>query len=278
MTPGSGHPQRERLLDLLADRAMQGLAAPEEAELQGLLREIPGALAEAEALERAAAAADAALSGTDAFEPMPASLRAKLGAQARDWSASNAARGGDGSSSVLASIGPAPRRPMGWAGAAGWLAAAACLTLALAGWFGRGVNPIGTPRSPESARSRLIASANDVKKWGWIALGELEHTPVRGDTVWSTSSQKGFMTFAGLPANDPTKEQYQLWIFDPAQSDKTPIDGGVFDVTASGGTVVVPMDPKIRVSDAVMFAVTIEKPGGVVVSDRSRLVLIAKPG
>jgi anti-sigma-K factor RskA len=99
---------------------------------------------------------------------------------------------------------------------------------------------------------------------------------VGGEVVWSTAKQQGFMTFEGLPPNDPTKEQYQLWIFDPSQSDKTPIDGGVFDV-ASTGEVIVPIDPKLRPAGPVMFAITIEKPGGSVVSSRERLVLIAKP-
>lgn len=82
------------------------------------------------------------------------------------------------------------------------------------------------------------------------------------------------MTFSGLPVNNPSEEQYQLWIFDAKQDDRYPIDGGVFDVTSP--TVVVPIDAKIRVSDPSMFAITIEKPGGVVVSDRSRLPLLAK--
>jgi hypothetical protein len=88
------------------------------------------------------------------------------------------------------------------------------------------------------------------------------------------------MSFAGLAPNDPSREQYQLWIFDPSQSDKTPIDGGVFNIpatAAAGAEIVVPIDPKLRPTGPVMFAITVEKPGGVVVSDRKRLVLIAKP-
>ena len=84
------------------------------------------------------------------------------------------------------------------------------------------------------------------------------------------------MRFVGLPKNDPRVEQYQLWIFDPAQSEATPVDGGVFDVD-DRGEVIVRIDPKLKITGPTLFAVTIEKPGGVVVSDRSRLVLIAKP-
>ena len=93
--------------------------------------------------------------------------------------------------------------------------------------------------------------------------------------VWSGSQQTGFMRFHGLAANDPTRSQYQLWIFDPSQSEKTPIDGGVFDVDASTGDVVVPITPKLRVTSPTLFAVTIEKPGGVVVSAREHIVVVA---
>ena len=86
------------------------------------------------------------------------------------------------------------------------------------------------------------------------------------------------MRFRGLAPNDPTERQYQLWIFDPSRSDweAEPVDGGVFDVGA-GGEVVVPIDAKLAVAETALFAVTLEVPGGVVVSDRERLVLTASP-
>ena len=56
------------------------------------------------------------------------------------------------------------------------------------------------------------------------------------------------------------------------------MDGGVFDVPASGETVVL-FAPRVPVGRATLFAVTVERPGGVVVSDRSRLPAVAKvPG
>jgi anti-sigma-K factor RskA len=82
------------------------------------------------------------------------------------------------------------------------------------------------------------------------------------------------MRIRGLAANDPTVEQYQLWIFDAERNADHPIDGGVFDVAADG-EVVVPMDPRLPVGRATLFAVTVEKPGGVVVSSRERLPLLA---
>jgi len=84
------------------------------------------------------------------------------------------------------------------------------------------------------------------------------------------------MRFQSLAVNDATKRQYQLWIFDAARDQRFPVDGGVFDIDASTGDVVVPISPKIKVSKATLFAVTVEKPGGVVVSKRERIVLTAK--
>ena len=77
-----------------------------------------------------------------------------------------------------------------------------------------------------------------------------------------------------MPVNDQAQRQYQLWIFDRNQDEKTPVDGGVFDIT-SDGEVIIPIRAKLRVAEAYLFAVTIEKPGGVVVSSRERLPLLA---
>src|SRR5690606_18561836 len=85
---------------------------------------------------------------------------------------------------------------------------------------------------------------------------------VSGRVIWSSDRQTGCMVFTGMKPNDPAKEQYQLWIIDATQ--KHPIDGGVFNITKDG-EAVVPITPKIRVDQPVAFAVTIEKPGGVVV-------------
>ena len=84
------------------------------------------------------------------------------------------------------------------------------------------------------------------------------------------------MSFEDLAANDPAQNQYQLWIFDPTRADweQKPVDGGVFDV-APDGTSIVRIDPKLPVRETALFAVTLEVPGGVVVSKRERLVLTA---
>lgn len=94
-----------------------------------------------------------------------------------------------------------------------------------------------------------------------------------GTVAWDSKSQTGFMSFEGLPKNDAAVQQYQLWIIDPKRDDK-PIDGGVFDIVDSGRSLV-PIRAKLAVIEPAGFAITVEKPGGVVVSDQSRLPLLA---
>jgi anti-sigma-K factor RskA len=96
--------------------------------------------------------------------------------------------------------------------------------------------------------------------------------------VWNNEQQQGFMRFkAGMPANDPRRDQYQLWIFDAQRDERYPIDGGVFDVTP-GQEVIVPIRAALRVKQPTLFAVTLEPPGGVVVSDRKHILVVAKVG
>ncbi len=173
---------------------------------------------------------------------------------------------------------------------AAWTAAAAGLLLAVGAmlWASqrapevREIVKIQVPAtpSPSEARSNLLANAPDVKQLAWALPDPKAPDPAAkgatGDVVWSAAKQQGYMRFVGLAPNDPKKLQYQLWIFDKNRDDKYPVDGGVFDVSASG-EVVVAISARIPVTDATLFAVTVEAPGGVVVSKRERLVMIAKP-
>jgi anti-sigma-K factor RskA len=83
------------------------------------------------------------------------------------------------------------------------------------------------------------------------------------------------MRFENLRLNEPNAEQYQLWIFDGSRDERFPVDGGVFNVTVREGEVVVPIHAKLPVRVPLSFAVTVEHTGGVVVSDRSRVGMIA---
>ncbi|HEY5933445.1 MAG TPA: anti-sigma factor [Kofleriaceae bacterium] len=179
----------------------------------------------------------------------------------------------------------APRRsraPMVFA----LVAAAACLALAIgAVLWARGKKPevivkeivqVPVQPSPAEARQQLLDQATDVTTLAWSATPDPAATGASGDVVWSASKQKGFMRFKGLAPNDPTKTQYQLWIFDKTRDEKFPVDGGVFDV-GSNGEVIVTISPKLKVNDPTLFAVTVEAPGGVVVSKRERIVVTAAP-
>ena len=96
-----------------------------------------------------------------------------------------------------------------------------------------------------------------------------------GDVVWSDERQSGYLRLVGLRKNDPERETYQLWIFDETQDPKTPIDGGVFNVNDEG-EVIIPINAKLTPRNPKMFAITIEKPGGVVVSKREKVAAIGK--
>jgi hypothetical protein len=178
-----------------------------------------------------------------------------------------------------------------WLPAAGWWTAA-CLA-GLLFWQSSGlprVVPPGKDRGPTpslaQSRGQLLAEAPDAVTVAWkkasddpsviAGQADLETAGGLGDVVWSPARQQGFMRFRGLAANDPAKAQYQLWIFDAERNEAHPVDGGVFDVPADPeGEVVVRIDPRLPVNRATAFAITVERPGGVVVSTRERLPLLA---
>ena len=95
-----------------------------------------------------------------------------------------------------------------------------------------------------------------------------------GDVVWDPATQRGFLHFSGLAPNDPAVHQYQIWIFDAGRDKRYPVDGGVFDVPANAGEVVIPIRASLMVRKPAAFAVTVEKPGGVVVSGREHVVAL----
>jgi anti-sigma-K factor RskA len=242
----------DRLDELQADQALFGLSAKEQRELDLLLEQIMPD--DVHSLERTAAAVDLAL-GIERFAPLPTTLRTRVLTDAASWFAQEPTARVPARAPTQRSV-----STLAW-----WLAAAAAV-LALAGWWPKLLREPG----PERARLDLLASAGATR----IEWSSTELVPgAGGDVVWSQTEQHGYMRFAGMPANDPSVQQYQLWIFDADQ--EHPVDGGVFDVDADG-VAVVPIDAKLRVSNPTLFAVTLEKPGGVVVSDQERIALVAQ--
>jgi len=258
--------QTDRLLDLLADRAVQGLSPREAAELDSLLR---GESGEDASFDLSAAAANLALLG-GRIEPMPASLRQELAALGRDWASGQISPKPDGNARTSSK--PANADRWKFAATTGWLAAAAALVLAFAGWWMQGRSG-PTPGESLLALRRL---APDLVSIRWAPGPSEAREGATGEVVWSPSRQEGFMVFQNMKPNDPYVEQYQLWVFDSKRDERFPVDGGVFNISSTGETIVA-IRTAVRVEDATLFAVTIERPGGVVVSDRSRLPLLAQP-
>lgn len=253
---------RDRLHELLADRAAFRLSVAEQSELEQLARKFPDV--DTDQFDRIAAAVELGL-GPRSFPAPPTALVGRIARELRDQSRKTAPSPRSSSDRDTPRL--ATWRFVPWWG---WLAAAACLLIAVGVWRDA-LKPIGPP-DLAVARQKLLASQDVVT----APLDKLDPTAAaEGDIVWSSASQQGFMRLRGLPANDPRKSQYQLWIFDKNQDDRYPIDGGVFDIDRNG-EVVVPIHAAIKVVDPTMFAITVEKPGGVVVSNRDPIVLLGK--
>ena len=266
---------KEHLLSLMSDRATGDLDREKTIELDGLLSQHPDW--DDDSMDLAAAAAELAM--LDEELSMPSSLKGEVADTARFFFETHPPASRSGDAEVVAftpkpEAGAAPRNPFAmWTG---WLAAAAVLVFALIGRFQGPSDPVII--SPDELRRQMLAQADDAVVTSFEATEDQTATGARGDIVWSASRQEGYMRIAGLAANDPGREQYQLWIFDKDRDDRYPIDGGVFDVPAGQDEVVIPIDAKLAALEPQLYAVTVEPPGGVVVSSRERIALLAKPG
>lgn len=279
--------EQERLFDLLADRAVGELAPADAGELDALLARVkgqPGYEAGSdngyeELIGGLLLAADRPEEGE-----MPASLRSRLQARGQGLIGDAGPAGRIGSSPGV-SAAPSGGRADGRAGGAsgggwmGWVAAAAAIVLAAIGWLRPPVAPGMAPEPSVSQRLAALEAEPDTVIIDLAGQGELADTGKAGEIVWNPRLQQGFLRLSALPSNDPTDAQYQLWIFDGTR-DVYAVDGGVFNVSrpseaGADGEEVVPFTPKLGVGQAAAFAVTRERPGGVVVTDQSGLVLLA---
>jgi hypothetical protein len=301
-TPPQGQPD-EAMVDLLIKQVTEGLSPAEQRALDVLDSETASAFARD--LERAAAAitlAGSAPVGGAGEQPLPAGLASTLARQAAEHFASidkvadiAAARAG-AAARVAAADGSRASATLevrtNRYGSYGWLAAAACLVLAIFGWQRSPSPPAATvvevvrpppviaplpdkpvPPTPGEERMALLAKSDSLK----ISLGATKDPAaagMTGDVVWDPVTQRGFLRFAGLAANDPAVHQYQIWIFDAGRDKRYPVDGGVFDVPANAAEVVIPIRATLMVRKPAAFAVTVEKPGGVVVSGREHVVAL----
>jgi hypothetical protein len=299
-TRPQGQPD-EAMVDLLIKQVTEGLSPAEQRALDVLDSETASAYARD--LERAAAAVTLAASAPvrgASEEPLPAGLAKALAQQASEHFASlnrvadiAAARMGNADQARAAAT-SAPRTNR--YGSYGWLAAAACLVLAIFGWerspspplaevpapsppIAQPLPPPAQPAPPTRAEERAaLLAKSDSLKIPLAATKDPAAAGVSGDVVWDPVTQRGFLHFAGLAANDPAVHQYQIWIFDAGRDKRYPVDGGVFDVPANAAEVVIPIRATLMVRKPAAFAVTVEKPGGVVVSGREHVVALGATG
>ena len=284
--------QKELFFDLLTKKAVYGLDEAEQLELDRL--DTGNAEAEFRSLELTTAAIN--LAAIEIDEPMPAHLFAKIAANAAQFVGSPAIEA-EPQAAVEEPWPPAEapiytsdeifekKGPASWFGWLGWAAAGlACIALVINIALTRtqpteiaNVPTVETPqiKSYAQMREEMLASTARMVRATWAAGNIKDLKEVSCDVVWSDEKQAGYMGFRGLAKNDTSKETYQLWIFDKTQDKATPIDGGTFDIPADG-EVVIPINAKLKASGAEMFAITVEKPGGVVVSKREKIAALAK--
>jgi len=271
MTGKPAQPDRakvERLLALLADGATGTLSLEEQAELDTLLalgltdehgRAIGGDDMHAVAGELIAAGVER--------EQMPAHVRSAILARAAQERGTGPAVG----PAVQTTAANTGRGSRDWGG---WVAAAAAVLIAALGWLR--TPPAPTTPTPEQLAAALEADAETVRV-PWTSPGDPAGAGASGEVLWNNRLQRGFMRITGLARNDRAVEQYQLWIIDSGRSEPQPVDGGVFDFEpGAGGTALIPIRAAIAVRAPAAFAVTVEKPGGVVVSKQDRVPLLAQ--
>jgi anti-sigma-K factor RskA len=272
--------EKEKMLDLLIAQATAGLTDDETRELQRLEKQFPE-LADDDSFELAAAAF--AMADLDASEPLPADLQSKIAAAADQYfAAGKTEKTADAETEEFQktfTLAPPRRSALQWLGWA--FAAVACVALGVNLWMTRNPQiervyvqvPTPSPSPPMEKQLEQMLAASDAIKT--TLANPKNPAEIVGDVVWSDAQQKGFIRLRGVPVNDKTREQYQLWIVAANQNAKTPVDGGVFDVDKNG-EIIIPIDAKVKVEKPAAFAITAEKPGGVPVSEQGKVMAIGK--
>ncbi|MEC8553559.1 MAG: anti-sigma factor [Planctomycetota bacterium] len=259
------HFENRRLQELLAGQVLGDLDELERAELDSLRHQYPESEVSYRELETTLARVQLGFERDP--DPMPFGLRERIHRNATaSLSSSGLAVEPAGTKHVTTSSSFPVRE------AFAWTACAVALLLAVSLWRPQ-ISSVSTV-SLSDQRLAMINGAAKLVRVDWVPGTTPFEDAVTGDVVWDNDTQQGYMRFVNMPVNDPLLEQYQLWIIDPKR-DTEPIDGGVFDITESG-EVIVAIDAKLKVLEPAAFAITIEQPGGVVVSTQERLPLLAK--
>lgn len=272
-----------RIAELLAGEAAGSIDREERAELDSA-RSRDDTSARDEMLAVAALVQLSFLrKDSPAHVQLPDALRHRLRHQADAWNAGRQVRSPSPIASSLTRGRQTDTRSVSerWSSlwqipsAAGWYVAAALVVIVSVTRLlpDAGLGPADANFREE--RAALVNQAADLVTVPWNQSAEAGYENARGDVVWSDARQEGYLRITGLPVNDSARAQYQLWVVD-ASRDVHPVDGGVFDI-ASDGELIIPVQAKLALKRPSAFAVTLEKPGGVVVSD-GPMLLVASVG
>ena len=249
----------ENLLDLLAMRSVMPLSHIEELEMNHLLDEFPEYTPDYFEPITAIANASLYMHDEDNKSGMPDSVKNNILNQFKSEHKESLAL------KIFKNFFHAPK--MAWA-----------LTCLLA--IGTSISMIEfrnyetNYRNLPMKKAVLEFSSDDLIEYNWFAQSD-DFCDCSGTVIWSDDGQRGFITLAGLPMNDPTQNQYQIWIVDPNMH-ANPVDGGVFDIVTGDAPTIIPINPKLPIGKAKGFAITLEQPGGVVISEQSLILTAPK--
>ncbi len=299
-----------RLADLLTDQVSGGsLSSSEQVELDSLLRRAPrltderGVVVDEISVGMCFGASIAATFAMSTDSVIPADSKARMLARGMEIARENASNSRAAiaitASNVSTSTGPmkidayrdqghtqgpshtnstAPRNlagSSGLAGSLGWLVAAAAVAFATLTYVNNRPASVGSLRE----QVQQLASKPGTISIPWTPMGDYAKQGVSGNVYWNNNDQTGYIRFRGVKPNDPALAQFQMWVFDKAQG-PVPTAAGVFDVrtpqgAGSEGEYIVQIKPAIRVTDAQMFAISVEQSGGKMTPNTNELVMTA---
>ena len=289
----SPSPLQDYCDDLLVQKAVYGLVPAQSAELDSIMDRLN--LTDDANFESVIGALDSGFAGRDLAgwdAELPTHLQDRILDEAADYigvptsateTQTRRTEHVPPAAEAVRTVAPRPKASrIGWNAREKFLGLVAAASLGIAALSLSGIlrtaeqtaEPVSSSQTSNQQRDSLVA-ASGTQRFEWTnPTNDPAVSDLGGEVVWNDAEQKGFMVFEGLQINDPTQQQYQLWIFDTARNDALPVDGGVFDIDSSG-QVIIPIDSKLSITQAKAFAVTLEKPGGVVQSKRERLPLLA---
>jgi hypothetical protein len=281
-------PELQRLLALLADRAVEGLPPARGAELAGLADHFPGV--DGDALDRTAARIDLALAPQAGRSLTPALRRAILADLDRQRGVEVPRR----PKAESQRRDPAAPRHGSASPAPAFAAAASAPAEALAGDPFQGPRAEAEPERPHPSRSLRSPSRSDaVAMAGWILAGVLvalwlaariagvgdpdaaverasdampmalvagsggDSASIAGRVVWSPSLQAGLLRVEGMAPNDAAESRYQAWLVDGSEKGRV-VPAGLFDVSPEGGVTEARLRPALPVGEAARVVVTLE--------------------